>query len=57
MTGKELKAIRERKGLTRYELAKLLGFTAAVTIESKENGVRNITERDVKLLRAAKLMS
>ena len=45
MNGKELRAFRERLGLTQAEFGKLLGI-GKMAVWRKENGQRAITPRD-----------
>ncbi len=49
LTGQDLKHVRKRIGLTQNELSRLVGIKR-VTIASIENGTRNISENNQKLL-------
>jgi len=57
MTGDEFRAIREHLGLSREEMAELLGLSGYTVISNIELGHRNPSKLTAMLLRALKSLS
>jgi transcriptional regulator with XRE-family HTH domain len=57
MTGNEFRAIREHLGLSREEMAELLGLSGYTAVSNIELGHRNPSKLTAMLLRALKSLS